>query len=106
MSKGRGHFCWCCGRMRPNERFSGGGHTRHVCKECHRLGSEELTYRQAVRNIDRMLTWETGRVKRKHRNNFARFLHHPNERVRRYAEGWLRAVRNHTLPWPTRKPLH
>lgn len=82
-----GHFCWCCGRMRPNERFSGAGHARHLCKECSKLGAEELTYRQAVRDIDRMILWETGRVKRKQRNNFARFLRHPSERIRRYAEG-------------------
>ncbi len=72
--------------MRPNERFSGAGHARHLCKECKKLGAEELTYRQAARDIDRMIQWETGRVKRKQRNNFARFLQHPNERIRRYAE--------------------
>ena len=73
--------------MKPNERFSGGGHARHLCKDCHKLGPDELAYQQAVRNIDRMIQWETGRVKRKQRNNFAPFLRHPNERIRRYAEG-------------------
>jgi len=58
-----------------------------MCGECKKLGAEELTYRQAVRDIDRMIQWETGRVKRKQRNNFARFLRHPSERIRRYAEG-------------------
>ena len=86
VSKRRGHFCWCCGRMRPNERFSGGGHARHLCKDCHKLGDQELAYRQAVREIERMIQWETGRVKRKQRSSFARFLRHPNERIRRYAE--------------------
>jgi hypothetical protein len=72
--------------MRPNERFSGGGHARHLCKDCQKLGAEELTYRQAVRDIDGMIQWETGRVKRKQRNRFAKFLRHADERVRRYAE--------------------
>jgi hypothetical protein len=72
--------------MRPNERFSGGGHARHLCKDCKNLGAEELMYRQAVRDIDRMIQWETGRLKRTQRNNFTRFLLHPNERIRRYAE--------------------
>jgi hypothetical protein len=81
-----GHFCWSCGRTRPNERFSGGGHARHLCKDCNKLGQEELAYRQAVRDIDRTLQWETGRVKRKHRHDFARFLCHPNQRIRLYAE--------------------
>jgi len=53
--------------MRPNERFSGAGHASHVCKDCQRLGAEELAYRQAVRTIDRMIHWETGRLKRKQR---------------------------------------
>jgi hypothetical protein len=85
VSKRRGHFCWSCGRTRPNERFSGKGHARHICKDCQKLGAEELAYRQAVRNIDRMIQWETGRVKRKQRESFARFLRHPNERIRQYA---------------------
>jgi len=64
----------------------GGGHARHLCKACHKLGADEVEYRQAVRDIDRMFQWETGRLKRKHRTNFARFLRHPSERIRRYAE--------------------
>ncbi|CAN5920166.1 hypothetical protein BH11MYX4_BH11MYX4_05380 [soil metagenome] len=52
--------------MGPNERFSGAGHARHICKDCQRLGAEELAYRQAVRSIDRMIVWETG-LKRKQR---------------------------------------
>ena len=29
-----GHFCKICGRSRPNEAFSGGGHKNHICKKC------------------------------------------------------------------------
>jgi hypothetical protein len=47
----RGHFCWSCERSLPNERFSGGGHARHVCRECAKLGQEELEYRQTVRDM-------------------------------------------------------
>ena len=83
--KARGHFCWCCGRVRANERFSGRGHARHLCKECSKLGKEELAYRQAVRDIDGLLDWN-GVVRRKQRKSFERFLSHPDERVRRYAE--------------------
>lgn len=87
VSRRQGHFCWCCGRMKANEGFSGRGHARHVCKDCSRLGPDELAYQQAARDIDRMIQWETGRVTRKQRNNFERFLQHPNERIRHYAEG-------------------
>ena len=29
-----GHYCWRCGRRRANERFSGKGHAKHICKDC------------------------------------------------------------------------
>jgi hypothetical protein len=70
--------------MRPNEAFSGGGHGRHLCKQCSELGAEELAYRQEVRNIDRLLGWD-GLIGRKTRNAFLRYLTHSNPRVRAYA---------------------
>jgi hypothetical protein len=79
-----GHYCWCCGRRRPNERFSGRGHRQHVCEECLKLGKEELAYRQHVWNIDRLLTWD-GMVLPKQRATFERYLSHPDARVREYA---------------------
>jgi hypothetical protein len=79
-----GHYCWSCGRMRANEKFSGRGHARHLCKDCARLGEEELAYRQAIRDLERLLTWD-GRVPRKNRGQFEKYLHHENERVRAYA---------------------
>lgn len=36
-----GHYCRICGRVRPNEKFSGKGHRIHVCKECSRMPKEE-----------------------------------------------------------------
>lgn len=81
----RGHFCWCCGGIRPNEKFSGGGHARHLCRDCAKLGAAELAFRQAVRDIDRCVDDWNGVVRRKHRKSFERFLSHPDGRVRRYA---------------------
>jgi hypothetical protein len=48
------------GRIRPNERFSGGGHRRHVCRDCQKLGRAKLSYLQEVRNIDRCLNFLGG----------------------------------------------
>jgi hypothetical protein len=64
MEKRQGHFCWCCGLMKPNERFSAGGHAPHLCRDCHRLGPSELAFRQAVRNMDGMVQPDTGRLRR------------------------------------------
>jgi hypothetical protein len=69
--------------MLANERFSGGGHSRHICKDCSKLGSEELSYRQDVRNIDRCIGFDGG-IRRKQRKTFDRFLTHENPRVREY----------------------
>ncbi|MBM3268712.1 MAG: hypothetical protein FJZ01_13805 [Candidatus Sericytochromatia bacterium] len=56
-----------------------------MCKECSRLGRDELIFRQAVSDIDRLCDWD-GIVRRKHRKAFERFLAHPSERVKQYAE--------------------
>ena len=29
-----GHYCWKCGQYLANEKFSGKGHARHICKKC------------------------------------------------------------------------
>ena len=79
-----GHFCWCCGRRRANERFSGRGHRQHVCKDCMKLGKQELAYRQKVRNIDRLLNWD-GIIRRKNRAVFERYLSHADAGVLEYA---------------------
>jgi len=79
----RGHFCWSCGRSRSNESFSDRGHARHVCRECSRLGKEELEYRQAIRNVDRSLRSHYG-ISRRDRAVLERSLQHPSARVQLY----------------------
>ena len=44
-----GHYCRICDRSRPNEKFSGKGHHRHVCKDCARLPKER---REAIEQKD------------------------------------------------------
>ncbi len=80
-----GHYCWACDRRRPNEKFSGHGHARHLCRDCAKLGAKELVYRQALRNLECCMTWE-GIIPRKHRKSFEPFLHHDDARIRALAE--------------------
>jgi RimJ/RimL family protein N-acetyltransferase len=35
--KQNGHYCRICGDYKANEKFSGKGHARHICKECQSL---------------------------------------------------------------------
>ena len=46
-----GHYCWMCGRMRPNEKFSGREHARHLRRECARRPREEREQVQTLRDI-------------------------------------------------------
>lgn len=71
--------------MGPNEKFSGSGHAQHLCRECSKLGNSELQYRQDLRNLERLVTWE-GIIGRKRRNAFNGFLKHPDPRISRHAE--------------------
>ena len=82
--KRRGHFCWVCGCIKSNESFSGRGHSKHICKECSKLSASELVVRQGIRNMDECF-FGLGRLRRKSRTTFDRFLEHPNSKIREYA---------------------
>jgi len=86
--KPAGHYCWACDRRRPNEKFSGRGHARHLCRDCARLGAEELACRQALRNLQRCTTWK-GIIPCKRRKSFEGLLHHDDPRIRALAEKML-----------------
>ena len=79
-----GLWCWCCDRVRANERFSGKGHARHLCRDCERLGAAELAFRQGQRAVDRLVS-PFGTIPRRNREAFDRFLRHRNLRLRAYA---------------------
>jgi hypothetical protein len=36
-NKRHGHYCWKCGHYRANEKFSGKGHAKHICKTCQKV---------------------------------------------------------------------
>lgn len=80
----RGHYCWSCDCVLANEKFSGRGHARHLCKACAKLGTEELAYRQAMRDLERLATRE-GFIPRRRRRQFAAFLEHEDSRIRTLA---------------------
>jgi hypothetical protein len=45
--KKRGHYCYGCDRFRANEKFSGKGHRKHLCKDC----SKKSKTKEKVENI-------------------------------------------------------
>ena len=54
-----------------------------MCRECYRLGPEELAYRQAVRDIDRALRFRSV-IPRRQRSFVNSFLTHSDPRIRAY----------------------
>jgi hypothetical protein len=84
--------------MRANEKYSGRGHARHLCKDCARLGAEELAYRQAVRHLERLLTWE-GLIPHRNRRHFEKYLYHSNESIRAYAQELEKADAEKRAEW-------
>jgi hypothetical protein len=51
--KHRGHYCRICGDCKPNEKFSGKGHAKHICKECNALPQERKNELRYINLIDR-----------------------------------------------------
>lgn len=78
-----GHYCWVCGRTRPNERFSGKGHARHICKECARRPPEERDRVQALRDIHALLHQRS--ISAKNITRLKRLCGSASEEVRRKA---------------------
>jgi len=78
-----GHYCWVCGRTRANERFSGKGHARHICKECQRLPREERDAVQALRDIDGLL--DQRNISDKNISRLKSLLRSPREEIRQKA---------------------
>lgn len=46
-----GHYCKICGERKANERFSGKGHAKHICKECDALPQEKKNEMQYINRI-------------------------------------------------------
>lgn len=87
--RSRGHFCWCCERVLPNERFSGRGHGTHLCRRCARLPLAERERRQALVDFARY-EWAHGRRKRRAaRGAVEQHRDHPDPEIRALARGFL-----------------
>ena len=97
-----GHYCWVCDRRKPNERFSGKGHARHICRECRKLGPEALERRQIERHLERLVNLD-GIIPRRHRRCFEGYLGHRDPDVRAIAEQYQRIdVENRAMLRATR----
>ena len=53
----RGHYCRICGHYRANEKFSGRGHTTHICKDCAKLSPERRDEAETLNRIEELPFW-------------------------------------------------
>jgi cupin 2 domain-containing protein len=51
-----GHYCHRCHRRRANERFSGKGHTKHICKSCENEKRTEAKRKCQIADSKRVAT--------------------------------------------------
>lgn len=45
-----GHYCKICGRTRANEKFSGKGHKKNICKDCSRKPKQQQVQNNSNEN--------------------------------------------------------
>ena len=49
-------YCKICGRFRANEKFSGKGHSLHICKDCQRkIQEEQKTYERLIPQVESLI---------------------------------------------------
>ena len=72
-----------CGRTRPNEKFSGRGHARHLCRDCARRPREQTDRVQALIDIQSFLRQR--RISPKNISRLKALCNSPDEDVRRQA---------------------
>ncbi|MDR1657025.1 MAG: hypothetical protein LBT47_05650 [Deltaproteobacteria bacterium] len=51
MKKRHGHYCCVCDQFKANEKFSGRGHSTHICKVCAKLQVNERETQQLQNKI-------------------------------------------------------
>ncbi|GHV49142.1 hypothetical protein FACS1894181_07240 [Bacteroidia bacterium] len=49
--KHQGHYCTVCGERKANEKFSGSGHAKHICKKCSALPFARRNELQRINRI-------------------------------------------------------
>lgn len=80
-----------CGRHRANERFSGKGHARHLCKDCSRKPKAERERIRTLLNLGRL--WEQGNISAQNIAWLESLADLPDEAIRARSNLLLRVAR-------------
>lgn len=90
-----GHYCKICGEYKANEKFSGKGHTTHICKSCSKLSAAE---KAEAMTINRLMDLPMGRLSANDKNWLENRVHDHRTEVASLA----REVYNMHFPYAER----
>lgn len=83
--KKHGHYCKVCDEYKANKKFSGKGHTAHICKKCAAL-PPDVRSAQMIENKLLSLPWRLSKEQIKWLNNKA---HDKQPEIRKLAQEQL-----------------
>ncbi len=82
--KRNGHYCVVCASVLPNEKFSGKGHSRHICKKCSKKSSEEQDEQIKINKIYGMIRFMN--LSKNNKKQLDKYLNDDSKRVREAAK--------------------
>lgn len=78
-----GRYCRICGRVQPNENFSGHGHKICICKKCQKKPKEELDF---IRLKEELLGyWDQSNISKLNMKRLDQLKHFPSEEIQKLA---------------------
>ena len=81
----RGHYCYVCGEIKANEKFSGKGHANHICKKCWKLPAEEKHREATKTKLDRLLKYGPN-LSKQNKDLLTKAMRSSDPEIREYAE--------------------
>ncbi len=83
----RGHYCKICRRILPNEKFSGKGHSKKICKKCSKIPLEK---RNEIMDVNRIYSlYKYSNLSKSNRLMLEKYLSNQSEKVRLAAKEML-----------------
>jgi hypothetical protein len=99
----RGHYCKICDTFMANEKFSGKGHSGHICKKCSKLSGEERKEQQTINRIYSLCRFAY--LSKANRALLMKYCDYKSEKVRAVAREVLEGFNIAMLEWKAAQEL-
>ena len=90
--KYRGHYCKVCGNILPNEKFSGKGHAKHICKKCSSIPKTEQDGQIVLNKIYNLLRFPN--LSKQNRIHLEHYAQNKSLKIKEAAEEILKHFTN------------